>query len=69
MPGKTLLLAIDYLISSRIREVWCSMIHIYQKLEVWDTVIQQVLSTSVPSPLPMMEDEVTGAILKADVQK
>ena len=34
-----------------------------------DTVIQQVLSTSVPLPLPMMEDEVAGAILKPDGQK
>ena len=32
-------------------------------------MIQQVLSTSVPLPLPVMEDEVVGAILKADVQK
>ena len=39
------------------------------KLKVQDTVIQQVLSTSVPLPLPMMEDEVVGAILKAGVQK
>ena len=34
-----------------------------------DTVIQQVLSTSVPLPLPMMEYEVVGEILKDDVQK
>ena len=34
-----------------------------------DTVIIQVLSTSVPLPLQMMENEVVGAILKADVQK
>ena len=39
------------------------------KVELQDTVIQQVLSTSVPSPLTMMEDEVSGAILKADVKK
>ena len=39
------------------------------KVKVQDTVIQQVLSTSVPLPLPVMEDEVVGAILKADVQK
>ena len=39
------------------------------KLGVQDTVIQQVLSNSVPLPLPMMEDEVAGAILKADGQK
>ena len=32
-------------------------------------MIQQVLSIYVPLPLPMMEDEVVGAILKADVQK
>ena len=45
------------------------MIHIYQKLEVWDTVIQQLFSTSVPSPLPMMEYEVAGVILKPDGHK
>ena len=39
------------------------------KVKVQDTVIQQVLSTSVPLPLLMMEDEFVGAILKADVQK
>ena len=32
------------------------------------SVVQQVLSTSVPLPLPMMEDEVAGEILKADSQ-
>ena len=32
-------------------------------------MIQQVLSTSVPLPLPIMEDDVAGAILKADGQK
>ena len=32
-------------------------------------MIQQVLSTSVPLPLLMMEDEVVGEILKVDVQK
>ena len=42
---------------------------IYLKFKVQDTVIQQVFSTFVPLPLPMMEDEVVGAILKADVQK
>ena len=42
---------------------------IYQKVEVRDTVIQKVLSNSVPSPLTMMEDEVSGAILKADGKK
>ena len=39
------------------------------KLEVQDTVIQQLLSTSVPLTLPMMEDEVDGEILKADGQR
>ena len=39
------------------------------KLKVQNTVIQKVLSTSMPSSLPMMENEVVGAILKADVQK
>ena len=32
-------------------------------------MIEQVLSTSVPLPLPMMEDEVVGSILKAGVKK
>ena len=32
-------------------------------------MIQQVLSTSVTLPIPMMENEVIGAILKANVQK
>ena len=36
------------------------------RVKVQDTVIQQVLSTSVPFPLPMMEDEVVGELLKAD---
>ena len=45
------------------------MSRIYMKVEVQDTVIQQVLSTSVSFPLPMMEDEVSGAILKSDGQK
>ena len=39
------------------------------KLEVQDTVIQQVLSNSVPLPLPMMEYEVAGSILKYGGQK
>ena len=39
------------------------------KVEVQDTVTQQVFSNLVPSPLPIMEDEVAGAILKADGQK
>ena len=69
MLGKTFLLASDYLISLRIRGGWCSMPCIYLKVNVQDTVIQQVLSTSVPLPLPIMEDELAGAILKADVQK
>ena len=69
MPGKTFLLASDYLISSRIWGGWCSIPFIYMKLKVQDRVIQQVLSTSVPLPLPMMEDEVVGSILKAGVQK
>ena len=38
---------------------------INQDMEVRDTVIQQVLSTSFPPPLHMMEDNVAGAILKA----
>ena len=42
---------------------------IYLKVKVQDTVIQQVFSTSVPLPLPMMEDEVVGEILNANVQK
>ena len=40
-----------------------------QKVEVLDTVIKQVLSTSFPSPLSIMEDEVAEAILKAGGQK
>ena len=39
------------------------------KVKVQGTVIQQVLSNYVPLPSTMMEDEVVGAILKADVQK
>ena len=39
------------------------------KVEVQDTFIQQVLSTSVSLTLPMMEDEVAGAVLKPDGQK
>ena len=42
---------------------------IYLKVKVQDTVIQQVLSTSLILPLPMMEDAVVGAIVKANVQK
>ena len=34
VPGETLLLASDYLISSRIRGGWCSMSHIDQDVEV-----------------------------------
>ena len=71
VSGKTLLLASDYLIISRIRRWggWCLMSRIYMTVEVQDTVIQQVLSISVPSPLPMMEDEAKGDILKSDGQK
>ena len=69
VPGKILLLASDYLISSRIRGGWRSMPRKDMKVEVQDTVIQQVLSTSVTSPLPMMEDELAGQILKVDAQK
>ena len=64
-----MLLASDYLISLIIPGGWCSIPFIYLKLKVQGTLIQQVLSTSVPLPLPMMEDEVVGAILKTDVQK
>ena len=32
-------------------------------------MIEQVLSTPVPLPLPMMEDEVVGEILKAGFYK
>ena len=39
------------------------------KVKVQDTVIQKVLSTSVPLPLPIMQDEAIGDILNADVQK
>ena len=39
------------------------------KVKVQYTVIQQVLSKSVPLTLPMTEDEAFGAILNADVQK
>ena len=42
------------------------MSRIDQEVDIWDTVIQKVLSTSVLPPLPMMEDNVTGEILKAD---
>ena len=49
--------------------LWFSMPHIYQKVEVRDNVIQQVLSTSVSLSLPTMEDEVDGSVLKAGVQK
>ena len=40
-----------------------------QKVEVLDTVIKQVLSTSFPSPLSIMEYEVAEVILKSDGQK
>ena len=45
------------------------MPYIYMKVKVQDIVIQQVLSTSVTITLPMMEDEVVGSILRANVQK
>ena len=69
VQGETLLLASDYLISLKIGGGWCLMPRLDLKLEVQDTVIKQVLSNSVPLPLPMMEDEVAGAILKSDGQK
>ena len=40
-----------------------------KKVEVLDTVLKQLFSTSVPSPLPIMEDEAARAILKAVGQK
>ena len=45
------------------------MPRIGMKVEVQEAVIQQLLSTSVPLTLPMMEDEVDGSIIKADGQK
>ena len=42
---------------------------INQDVEVRDTVIQQVLLTSVPPPFPTMEYNVTVAILKYYGQK
>ena len=48
---------------------WCSIPCIDLKVKVKYTVIQQVLSTSVLLPSPMMEDEVVGSILKIDVHK
>ena len=45
------------------------MTRIDLKVEVKNTVIQQFLLTSLPLPFPMMEDEVDGAVLKADGQK
>ena len=68
VPGKTLLLSSEYLIISRICGGWCSISCIYMKVKVKDTVIQQFLSTYVTITLPMMEDEVFGKILKADVE-
>ena len=38
-------------------------------MEVRDTAIQQVVTTSVLPPLPMMEDYVKGAIVKTDGQR
>ena len=60
MPGKILLLASDYMISSWIQGGWCLLPLIDQKVGVQDAVIKQVLSASVPPKLPMMEDEVEG---------
>ena len=68
VPGKILLLASDCLISSSIRGGWCLMTRIDQEVEIQDTVIQQVLSTSVPPPLTMMEDDMEGSILKLMVK-
>ena len=48
---------------------WCSIPYIYLKVNVQDTVIQKVLSTYVPLPLTIMENEVVGAILKSNVHK
>ena len=45
------------------------MPYIDLKLKVQYTVIQQVLSTSVPLTSPIMEDEVVGAILNYYDQK
>ena len=42
---------------------------IYQEAEVRDTVIQQVLSTSVPPPFTIPEDDMSVAILKDGGQK
>ena len=36
------------------------MSHIHLKMEVQETVIQKVLSTSVPLKLPIKEDDVSG---------
>ena len=55
--------------SSRIQGGWCLIPRIDQKVDILDTVIQQVFSTSVPLPLPMMEDDVAGSILKSGGQK
>ena len=45
------------------------MPRIDQEVDIRDTFIQQVFSTSVPQSLPMMEDDVVGDILKSDGQK
>ena len=45
------------------------MPRIDQELDIWDTVIQQVLSTSVTPSLTMTEDDMEGSILKSDGQK
>ena len=64
-----LLLASDYLIILKIWGGWFSMPRIDQEVDIRDTFIQQVFSTSVPQSLPMMEDDVVGDILKSDGQK
>ena len=45
------------------------MPRIDQDVEVRDTAIQKVLSTSVTPPLTTMEDDAAGTIVKSDVQK
>ena len=45
------------------------MLCIYLKVKVQYTVIQQLFSTSVPLPLPMIDYDVFEEILKFDVQK
>ena len=45
------------------------MPHTDQEVEFIDTVIQQVMQTPVPPPLPMIEADMAETILKTDVQK